>query len=112
MGKKLIITESQLKKLIQNQSKDKLNEGVEFGEMMHDTNEMDEPTDDLGLDVVDGKFVDKDEEVGNPIDSMQEYETEENSISLNEGQLKLKDTFNKLTGNPIIKSLSSEIIKK
>lgn len=107
MGKKLIITESQLKKLIQNQSKDKLNEGVEFGEMSHDTNEMDKPTDDLGLDVVDGKFVDKDEEMGNPMDTMQE-----DSISLNEGQLRLKETFNKFTGNPIIKSLSSEIIKK
>lgn len=100
MGKKLIITESQLKKLIENQSKEKLNEGVEFGEL-------DKPTGDLDLDVADGKFVDKDEEQGNPMDSM-----EEDSISLNEGQLKLKETFSKLTGNPIIKSLSSEIIKK
>jgi hypothetical protein len=126
MGKKIILHESQLKRLIQHQSKVKLNEGITF-------NDEEQMKDELNLDVEGGKFVDgKDEKPYNPIDDAHsENETasdrmynsdewvkaqqdamEEDSISLNEGQLKLKDTFNKLTGNPIIKSLSSEILKK
>jgi hypothetical protein len=123
MGKKLIITESQLKRLVQYQTKTKLNEGVTFGDE-------DKMRDELNLDVEDDKFVD--EKPYNPIDDAHsEHETawdrmynsdewvraqqdalEDDAISLNEGQLKLKDTFSKFTGNPIINSLSSKILKK
>ena len=115
MGKKIILHESQLKRLIQYQSKVKLNEGIT-------PNGEEQTKDELNLDVEDGKFVDDNSsERETAMDRMynsddwvraQQDAMEEDSISLNEGQLKLKDTFNKLTGNPIIKSLSSEILKK
>ncbi len=116
MGKKLVITESQLKRLIQYQTKMKLNEGVTF----NDVESMSE--DELNLDTEDGKFVDdtvSDDATSlpsplndEPISDEMSDEDMYSDISLNEGQLKLKDTFNKFIGNPIIKSLSSEIIKK
>lgn len=123
MGKKIVITEGQLKRLVQYQTKTKINEGITFGDE-------DKMRDELNLDVEDGKFVD--EKPYNPIDDAHsEHETawdrmynsdewvraqqdalEDDTISLNEGQLKLKDAFSKFIGNPIINSLSSEILKK
>lgn len=89
----------------------------------------------LNLDVEDGKFVDynmgmnRPDQLPNPpqeIDvdleeddysdvpveaeiDMETGMTMEDDFMLNEGQKKLKNTFNKFTGNPIIESLSSKI---
>jgi hypothetical protein len=106
MGKKIIVTESQLKRLIQHQAKMKLNEGMSFDDNTS-TDEM-LANDELDLDVEDGQFVDDTMEMG--IDAM-EMGVEDDTISLNEGKLKLKDTFNKYMSNPIIDSLSSQVKK-
>jgi hypothetical protein len=67
MGKKIVITEGQLKRLVQYQTKTKLNEGITFGDE-------DKMRDELNLDVEDGKFVD--EKPYNPIDDAHsEHET-------------------------------------
>lgn len=118
MSKKIVITEGQLKRLVQYQTKKKLNESITFDSENKSDNE-------LNLDVKDGKFVD--EKPYNPIDNAHsEHETswdrmyksddlvraqegamDDSDISLNEGQLKLKDTFNKFTGDPIINGIVS-----
>jgi hypothetical protein len=123
MGKKIVITEGQLKRLVQYQTKTKLNEGITFGDE-------DKMRDELNLDVEDGKFVD--ENPNNPIDDAHsEHETsmdrmynsdewvksqqdamEEDSISLNEGQLKLKESFKKFVTPSIINRQSSDIVRK
>jgi hypothetical protein len=123
MGKKIVITEGQLKRLVQYQTKTKLNEGITFGDE-------DKMRDELNLDVEDGKFVD--EKPYNPIDDAHsEHETawdrmynsdewvkaqqdamEEDSISLNEGQLKLKESFKKFVTPSIINRQSSDIVRK
>ena len=105
MAKKIIVTESQLKKLVQHQAMKKLNEGVTF-------NDEESMGDELNVDTEDGKFVDGEEMTTDEMNTEMGMEDEMGDISLNEGKLKLKDTFNKLTKNPIINSLSSQVLKK
>jgi hypothetical protein len=105
MGKKIILHESQLKRLIQHQSKLKLNEGITF-------NDEEQMKNELNLDVEDGKFVD-DSENETAWDGMYDSDgMEEDSISLNEGQLKLKESFKKFVTPSIINRQSSDIVRK
>jgi hypothetical protein len=125
MGKKIILHESQLKRLIQHQTKIKLKEDFFFKYDNEDdefTDSDNEFTDDLNLDVEDGKFIDK-TPYNSIDDSYSENETawdgmydsdemEEDSISLNEGQLKLKESFKKFVTPSIINRQSSDIVRK
>ena len=144
MGKKIILRESQLKRLVQYNTKKKLNETLEDIEPIdynvgkeNDPNQLPNPPKeinlDLNLDVEDGKFVDY--TMGNENDpnqlpnppkeinldieeddvplsaeiDMETGMTMEDDFMLNEGQIRLKKTFNKFMSNPIIDSLSSKI---
>jgi hypothetical protein len=110
MSKKIVITESQLKRLVQYQTK--LNESVLFGDGEDFNGDDDEMMD--GEDIS-SETLDNDSSLDMKSDEWDDVPSDKfdmGNFSLNEGQLKLKETFNKLTGNPIIKSLSSEILKK
>jgi len=160
MGKKIILRESQLKRLVQYNTKKKLNETLEDIEPIdynmgkeNDSNQLPNPPKqinlDLNLDVKDGKFVDypmgkvdytmgkegdknqlpnPPQEINLDIEEGDYYEgdyyeddsmsaeidmetgmTMEDDFMLNEGQIRLKKTFNKFMSNPIIDSLSSKI---
>lgn len=107
MAKKIRITESQLKMILKNKA---LTESA-LGEDPHTK------SDDLsGLEVRDGKFVDEpehgpsfDDHIEKPEDG---HDGMEHGFSLNEGQLKLKREFEKLTRKPNDKGLSGEIKNK
>ena len=141
MGKKLILRESQLKRLVEYKTKQKLMESLEDIEPIdynmgkNDPDQLPNPPSEINLDVEDGKFVDynmgkndpdqlpnppseinveleEDDYSDVPADAEIDMETGitmEDDFALNEGQRKLKNTFNKFTGNPIIDSLSSKI---
>lgn len=121
MAKKIKITESQLKMILKNKA---LTEAA-LGEDPH------VKSNDLsGFDVRDGKFVDEPEhgpsfddnhekpEDGPSFDDAYKSPEEEGDgempfdFSLNEGQLKLKREFEKLTRKPNDKGLSGEIKNK
>ena len=125
MGKKIVLRESQLKRLLQYNTKQKLKESLEDLEPVDynmgkqgDGNLLPNPPKKLNVDVEDGKFVDytmgkegdyyEDDSTSAEID-METGITMEDDYSLNEGQKELKSTFNKYIGNPIIESLSSKI---
>lgn len=125
MGKKIVLRESQLKRLLQYNTKQKLKESLEDLEPVDynmgkqgDGNLLPNPPKELNVDVEDGKFVDytmgkegdyyEDDSTSAEID-METGITMEDDYSLNEGQKELKSTFNKYMGNPIIESLSSKI---
>jgi hypothetical protein len=138
MGKKIVLRESQLKRLLQYSAKQKLQESLEDLEPVDynmgkdDENNLPNPSQELNVDVIDGKFVDYtmgkeddenqlpnppqeinlDIEEDVPMDAEIDMETGitmEDDYSLNEGQKELKSTFNKYMGDPIIESLSSKL---
>ncbi len=119
MGKKIVLRESQLKRLLQYNTKQKLKESLEDLEPVDynmgkdgDENQLPNPPQEINLDIEEGDYYEgdyyEDDSMSAEID-METGITMEDDYSLNEGQKELKSTFNKYMGNPIIESLSSKI---
>jgi len=77
-----------------------------------DKNQLPNPPQEINLDIEEGDYYEgdyyEDDSMSAEID-METGMTMEDDFMLNEGQIRLKKTFNKFMSNPIIDSLSSKI---